>query len=187
MLTTKVARKPKRHYVNNADLYASLVAYRAMKLEKPKTPIPNYVGECIMLICEKLSLRPNFSGYSWREDMVGDAIENTVAAVGSFNPARSKNPFAYFTQVAWNAMIRRIQREKKQSYAKCKNMEWLLIMGDDVQLQEISGIIDQKTMTPGTAERSKTTGREAMYEVIKNFEDSLSRRKRVNKRKRSGS
>lgn len=134
MPDTVVVKKTKKHYVNNKDLYIAMVAYKESVKQaqadgtlKPK--VPDYVGSCFMMICNKLSTKPNFMNYSYRDEMVADAIENCVAAAHSFNPDKSINPFAYFTQIAWNAMLRRIAKEKKQSYVKHKNYEHINMMG----------------------------------------------------------
>lgn len=113
----------KKHYVNNKDLYEAIVAYKDLLKEKPDARIPSYIGECIMKICERLSTNRNFIGYSFRDEMVSDGIENCVYAVPLFNPEKTNNPFAYFTQIAWNAFLRRIMKEKKEQYIKHKNMQ----------------------------------------------------------------
>ena len=115
--------QPKRHYVNNKDFYAAIIAYQKLYAENQKTKIPDYIGACILKICERLSTKPNFFGYTYRDEMVSDGIENCIMAIRGFDPTKSTNPFAYFTQIAWNAFIRRISREKKQTYIKHKNMQ----------------------------------------------------------------
>ena len=122
-------KKPKAvHYVNNRQMYETMKVYikavRKARREKEDPPrIPEYIGECVYLICNKLSLKPQFSGYTWRDEMISDGIENCIVAIDNFDPKKSDNPFAYFTMIAWNAFIRRIQREKKQTYIKHKNMQ----------------------------------------------------------------
>jgi hypothetical protein len=115
----------KKNYINNRDFYDAIVAHRARVAkhaeEKRNTPppaIPDYIGMCFMQIARKLANRPNFSGYSFREEMVEDGIENCVIGYYSFDPTRFENPFAYFTQIIWFAFLRRIEKEKKQSYIK---------------------------------------------------------------------
>ena len=61
--------------------------------------------------------------YTFREDMVSDGIENCLQYIHNFNPNKSNNPFAYFTQIIYYAFIRRIQREKKQTHVKHKLIE----------------------------------------------------------------
>lgn len=130
----KTAR-PKKHYVNNKDFIKALTDYQQVLLEKPDTRIPEYIGVCIVAICTKMATRPNFSGYSYKDEMIGDAIENCLEAVGNFDEKKSAersrtgavNAFGYFSWVAWNAFIRRIAKEKKQSYIKHKNMQNMFI------------------------------------------------------------
>ena len=88
-----------RHYVNNKTLFENMVKYKeslyASKLQNKEKPrIPEYVGECILLICNRLSFKPNFINYTYKEDMIADGIENCIMAVDNFNPEKSDNPFA---------------------------------------------------------------------------------------------
>lgn len=113
------------HYVNNAEMLESIKGYKAKLREYEKNGgteprIPEYLGECILKIAQKLSHKPNFINYSYRDDMISDGIENCIMCVDSFNPDKSSNPFSYFTQVIYYAFLRRIQKEKKQSYIKGK-------------------------------------------------------------------
>lgn len=133
-MTVKTA-KTKKHYVNNKTMYEEMVKYKdACKLAeqegKKRPQIPRYIGDCLMLICKKLSTKPNFMNYTYRDEMISDGIENCVASVHNFDPSKSLNPFAYFTQIAWNAFIRRITMEKKQSYIKHKNYQNTFLMED---------------------------------------------------------
>lgn len=96
---------------------------RKLKIDKP--PIPPYVGECLLLIAQKLTLHPWFNGYSsqWKEEMIGDGLENAITYIDNFDPKKSKNPFAYFTQIIYFSFRRRIEKEKKQQYIKLKNLD----------------------------------------------------------------
>ena len=105
-----------------------MVEYRiAAKLAKEngtKPPaISNYLGDCFLKIATHLSYKPNFVNYMFREDMIGDGIENCVQYIHNFNPEKSTNPFAYFTQIIYYAFLRRIQKEKKQLEIKTKIIE----------------------------------------------------------------
>lgn len=127
-------RKP-RNYINNKDLYENMVAYRVILLQaeeegKQRPQVPNYIGKAIDLICKNLAKKPNFSGYTYKEDMIGDAMIDCISAVSNFDPNKTNNPFAYFTQIAWNAFIRRIHKEKKQTYIKHKNFENSFLMNE---------------------------------------------------------
>lgn len=108
------------HYIDNTKFYEALVDYKKQCLANPEvTPqVPEYVGSCIIQIAEGLAKRPNFSGYSWRDEMIGDAIETCLKYVKSFDPDKSKSPFGYFTTTCWYSFINRITLEKKQSKIK---------------------------------------------------------------------
>jgi len=131
----------KNHYINNKDFLNEMTKYRTSIQEAkrlgslPKPQIPRYVAECFMKIAENLSHKPNFLSYTFRDEMVADAIENCVMYVDNFDPAKSSNPFAYFTQITYYAFLRRIQKEKKQLYVKYKSTETAGIL-DEYELNE---------------------------------------------------
>jgi len=113
------------HYVNNRDFLDALVVFkkecaRAKENGEPRPPISNYIGECFLKIATHLSYKPNFVNYMFREDMICDGIENCVQYIENFNPEKSSNPFAYFTQIIYYAFLRRIQKEKRQLEIKNK-------------------------------------------------------------------
>ena len=118
-------KKKSEHYVNNKEFLAAMVEYKKL-VDKAKTAgkknprVPDYVGECFLKIANHLSYRPNFINYTFRDDMISDGIENCLQYLDNFNPRKSKNPFAYFTQIIYYAFIRRIQKEKKQVTIKNK-------------------------------------------------------------------
>ena len=118
----------KEHYVNNKEFLEAMKAYRksvskAKREKKEKPPVTNYIGSCFLKIANHLSYRPNFINYTFRDDMISDGIENCLQYLSNFNPKKSKNPFAYFTQIIYYAFIRRIQKEKKQVNIKAKLIE----------------------------------------------------------------
>lgn len=130
-------KKPRKkiNYINNKTLYGSMIHYKnevaeAKKNDREPPIVTKYIGESILKICSNLAKKPNFSGYTYKSDMISDAIMDCVAAVDNFDPEKTNNPFAYFTQIAWNAFIRRIQKEKKQTYIKHKNFENSFIMNE---------------------------------------------------------
>ena len=130
----------KNHYINNKDFLKEMIKYRtairkAKRLGQPKPQIPTYVAKCFMMIAENLSHKPNFLSYTFRDEMVADAIENCVMYVDNFDPSKSSNPFAYFTQITYYAFLRRIQKEKKQLYVKYKSTETAGIL-DEFELNE---------------------------------------------------
>ena len=126
--TTYKPPKKKEHYVSNKDFLVAMKEYKkkcvaAEKAKKPRPPITDYIGECFLKIANHLSYRPNFINYTYKEDMISDGIENCLQYIHNFNPEKSKNPFAYFTQIIYYAFIRRIQKEKKQTHVKNKLIE----------------------------------------------------------------
>lgn len=125
MTTTQAPKKRQRNnFIDNKEFYAAIVEYRKKvdaakekgltKKDEGWPRIPRYIGKCFLDIAEHLSMRPNFSNYMYRQDMVSDAVENCVIYAHNFDPEKSKNPFSYFTQVCWYAFIRRIGKEKRQ-------------------------------------------------------------------------
>ncbi len=121
-------KKKSEHYVNNRELLDALIIYKSQIAEAqakglPKPRISNYLGECFLKIATHLSYKPNFVNYMFRDDMISDGIENCVQYIHNFNPEKSQNPFAYFTQIIHYAFLRRIQKEKKQLDIKSKIIE----------------------------------------------------------------
>jgi hypothetical protein len=121
-------RTTKENYVNNREFLDALMVYRqqvaaAKESGSPKPKVPNYIGECFLKIATHLSYKPNFVNYMFRDDMICDGIENCLQYIDNFNPEKSTNPFAYFTQIIYYAFLRRIQREKKQLEIKSKILE----------------------------------------------------------------
>lgn len=163
------------NYIDNKQFLKEMVAWRkALRKAKregmPKPRIPEYVGECFMKIAENLSHKPNFLSYTFREEMISDAIENCVMYAENFNPAKSKNPFAYFTQIVYYAFLRRIQREKKQLYVKYKSTE-------------VHGVLDEfDQMEDGTGYTRQFEMYDNISEFIQNFEDAKARKKAKQKR-----
>ena len=120
--------KKKQHYVDNKKFLDELVRYKerveiAELRGKPKPLVNNYIGDCFLKIATHLSYRPNFINYMYKDDMVCDGIENCIQYIDNFDPAKSKNPFAYFTQIVYYAFLRRIAKEKRQLDIKEKILE----------------------------------------------------------------
>jgi DNA-directed RNA polymerase specialized sigma24 family protein len=131
------------NYVNNPDFLKAISEYRLLtldaKLREVEPPlVSRYIGECILKIATNLARKPNFSGYSYKEEMVSDGIENCLQYINNFNPEKSNNPFAYFTQIIYYAFLRRIAKEKRQSYIKGKMMMEVPDGAFDVQDQDDS-------------------------------------------------
>ena len=159
-----------RNYINNKTLYGAMIQYKnalkeAIDNDKPKPQVSNYIGQSILLICNNLAKKPNFSGYTYKQDMISDGIIDCISAVDNFDPDKTNNPFAYFTQIAWNAFIRRIHKEKKQTYIKHKNFENSFLMNElwegDSNMQMVAN--------------------EYSSEVVKSYEDKLTKVKKNSK------
>ena len=119
-----MAKKKSVHYVDNKKFLQAMIDWReTWPDEENIPPVTNYIGECFLKIATHLSYRPNFINYTYRDEMISDGIENCLQYVKNFNPEKSKNPFAYFTQIIYYAFLRRIAKEKKQSHIKNKMIE----------------------------------------------------------------
>lgn len=165
-----------KHYINNADFLQALIDYKkaqklAKKNKQPPPPIPNYIGECFMKIAEGLSHKPNFINYTYRDEMMADGIENCLMYFDNFDPSKSKNPFAYFTQIIYYAFLRRIQKEKKQLYVKYKATEQIGILDEFEMLEFEDGTSRQFELYDNIAE------------FIENYEDAKEKKKEVKKPK----
>ena len=166
----------KKHYINNADFCKALVDYKdsvekAKNENLPKPRIPNYIGECFMKIAEGLSHKPNFINYTYRDEMVADGIENCLMYFENFDPSKSNNAFAYFTQIIYYAFLRRIQKEKKQTYVKYKSTENFGIMEE----MELLGF-DEINSKPFELYDN-------ISEFIENFEENKKKKKTIKKEK----
>lgn len=164
--------KESKHYVKNADFLEALIKYReacekAKESNQEEPPIPNYIGECFFKIAEHLSRKPNFISYSFRDEMISDGIENCLMYFRNFNPEKSKNPFAYFTQIIYYAFLRRITKEKKQLYVKYKATEQM-------------GIIEEHEVLPDGSLKPFELY-DNIAEFIQNFEES--KKKKQEKKK----
>ena len=173
-MTTTI--KKQKHYINNPDFLQALVDYkeeqkRCKTNKLPEPPIPNYIGECFMKIAEGLSHKPNFINYTYRDEMMSDGIENCLMYFDNFDPAKSKNPFAYFTQIIYYAFLRRIQKEKKQLYVKYKATEQMGILDEFEMLESEDGTTRQFELY------------ENISEFIENYEDAKKAKKEVKKPK----
>ena len=125
---TVMPPKKKQHYVDNKKFLEEIVKYReavetAKLQDRPSSRITHYLGDCFLKIATHLSYRPNFINYMYKEDMISDGVENCVQYIDNFDPAKSKNPFAYFTQIVYYAFLRRIAKEKRQMDIRDKLIE----------------------------------------------------------------
>jgi hypothetical protein len=132
-------KKRKDMYVNNKQLLECIVEFKAQLKEAREKgerdpQIPKYAGEAIQKIATRMASMPKFSSYSFKEEMISDAILNCVMYFNSFDPEKSNNPFAYFTTVISNAFIRRIYSEKKNRYIIYKYFDTYMVSTDQANL-----------------------------------------------------
>lgn len=118
-------RQKRDHYIDNERFFREMQEWKKTVHEAEQTgekepPVTSYIGECFLKIAEQLSSKPNFAHYAYRDEMICDAVENCIVYAANFDPEKSSNPFSYFTQIIYYAFLRRIQREKKQSFIKYK-------------------------------------------------------------------
>lgn len=165
-IEVKIKRKKiTREYINNADFCAALEKYKedcaiAKTEGKIKPRIPNYIGECFVKLSEGLARRPNFFGYSYKDEMIADGIENCLMYFENFDSGKTKNPFAYFTQILWWCFVRRIQKEKKHQYIKYKATENFGIL----DAPELLGL--------GEGHTKQIEVYDNMYDFIRKFEET---------------
>jgi hypothetical protein len=149
----------KPHYVNNANFSQAVVEYVTVLNEArdagEQLPIvPDYIARCFLKIAEGLSHKSNFIRYTYREEMVMDAVENCLKAIENYNLEAATrtgkpNAFAYFTQISWYAFLRRIAKEKKQQDVKIKYMtqsgveEFIIENGDATSGQVMNAFVSQ--------------------------------------------
>ena len=155
----------KPHYVDNKEFFKSMVGYLdevkiADDAGEPRPRIPDYIGDCFMKIARHLSYKPNFINYTYRDDMISDGVENCCQYLYNFNPEKTENLFAYFTQIIWYAFLRRIQKEKRQLYIKYKQIE----------LSSLEDEMDQGGSNRKSNVREENAARD---EFIKNYEESM--------------
>ena len=176
-----MAKAKSVHYVDNEKFLKEMKIYKkqyddAKKAGEPLPMITEYLGECFMKIAQRLSYRPNFINYAFRDDMISDGIENCVQYIKNFDPEKSNNPFAYFTQIIYYAFIRRIQKEKKQLYVKYKTMDSFSTLGENTEISEHAGETQYVFDTMNTDQKAN------MYDFISNFEEAK-KKKSVSKKK----
>ena len=171
-----------RNYVNNPEFLQAIIDYKTVCEEAEESgdvnpPIPNYIGQCIYQIATRLASKPNFSGYSYKDEMISDGLENAVQALGNFDPQKSSNPFAYFTQIIWYAFLRRIDKEKKQLYIRHKVIENSVINGTAVE-KDNNG-------DPGEAGYIDLNN-DYMNDFVKTYENKLAEKKAKENAKKVG-
>lgn len=167
-------KKKPVNYVDNKKFYEEILKYRASLadaqekgLDNPR--IPEYIGECIFKIAEKLSTKPCFVNYSFRDEMVSDGYENCILYFKDYNPEITQNPFAYFTQIIYYAFLRRISKEEKNRYIIYKNFQ------ETITLNDLGNFVD---------ENDNRVVSKSMYENINDFMNNFEKKEELKKQKR---
>ena len=185
-MAANTSSEKNRHYVDNKSFYTAMLHYKnecdkAKAEYKEAPPIPPYIGECLYKIATKLSLKPNFINYTYRDEMISDGLENCINYLHNFNPEKSDNPFAYFTQIIYYAFLRRIEKEKKHLYIKQKTLENFYFEGmlaeqafdddknvtvnlDNEYMQGLVQSFDRKQADKQQRARERKIGLEKFYE-----------------------
>ena len=171
----------KAHYVDNALFLEEMIEYKRQyhisKSNDEELPIiSEYLGSVFLKIAQRLSFRPNFINYAFKNDMISDGIENCLHYIHNFNPEKSSNPFAYFTQIIYYAFIRRIQKEKKQLYIKYKSMQNYEISPEYVEYMNYDE--DYKQVT----DFKNSDFRVVVDEFVDNFEKAKKKKASVKKK-----
>jgi len=172
-------KRVRQNYVDNKKFLAAMIEYRdsviaAKENGDIRPQVPMYIGSCIMKIATHLAHKPNFMNYSFKEEMVSDGIENCLQYIDNFNPEKSKNPFAYFTQIIYYAFLRRIQKEKKHLYTKYKLTEHMNVFEQTSSVQDHDKH-DVKTYDDGM--KQSEWSEEYMNQFILDFEENKRRKK----------
>lgn len=154
-------KKVTKNYINNPDFLQALIDHKkkcidALENGKEEPIVSNYIGECFLKISLHLARKPNFISYSFKEEMISDGIENCVMYFRNFNPEKSNNPFAYFTQIVYYAFLRRIAREKKQLYLKYKATEQYGVLDEGEMYEDEYGNMRQFEMFDNISEYIET-------------------------------
>lgn len=154
-------KKVKAHYIDNKKFYSEMVEWKkqvkeAREVEDTIPPVTEYIGRCFLEIAENLSKKPNFMNYPFKDEMIGDGIENCLMYCENFDPDKSNNPFSYFTQIIYYAFLRRIQKEKKQNYIKYKFLESMDHDGDFSQYLKSMGITEEEQEVYKRQDEEKT-------------------------------
>jgi len=175
-MTLMVQKRPD-HYVDNKEFLRLMVEFKestttARENGENDPQIPDDVCKIFMKIASHLSFKSNFINYAFREDMIADGIENCIQYIHNFDPAKSKNPFAYFTQIIYYAFLRRIQKEKKQLYVRYKTLE-------NSQLDTMSEDDRATVSSIGIAKLYDN-----MNEFIENYEESMQKKKEIKSKQR---
>jgi len=174
----KPSKKKSSHYIDNKKFFNEMVEWKkqvkeAKETEDPIPPVTEYIGHCFLEIAENLSKKPNFMNYPFKDEMVGDGIENCLMYCENFDPDKSNNPFSYFTQIIYYAFLRRIQKEKKQNYIKYKFLESMDHDGDFTQYLKAMGITEEEQENYKKQDEEKTSKKRKKRKKKKTLESFM--------------
>jgi hypothetical protein len=131
-------RRQSINYVNNEDFYNRLVEWKESGIEK----IPDDIALTIVKICENLAKSGKFCGYTWKDEMICDGIFSCCKFAKNFNPEKSSNPFAYFTQICWNSFIYSCKEYYKQINIKKSVLENYLITAQTMEKIDPNSLVE---------------------------------------------
>lgn len=175
----KNKKKTPVYYMNNKDLYAQMVEYKksveaAKQAGKELPRVPEKIGMAIYSIAENFSRDSRFYNYPFREDMVMDAVENCIRYINNFDPEKTQNPFAYFTQISFYAFLRKIDKEKTYLYTKFKNIERVNLF-ENTTAQQLHDDYSKFVVVDEIKQNESTV--DNMNEFVKNFEEKKAEKK----------
>ncbi len=107
------------NYVDNKDFTRALGKWAKVsreQIEQGEKPhrLTDYLAECVFMICNNMGYKSSFINYTYKEEMIGDAIENCVRYIKNFNNEKNNNAFGYVSTIAYYAFVRRIKKENKR-------------------------------------------------------------------------
>ncbi len=172
------------HYIDNAEMYRVIKDYleecdraEAAGLDLPR--VPEYLGSCFLAIAKGLGSTHSFSAYTYLDDMKSDGVVNCIRYIRTFDPTRTKNPFAYFTTTVRNAFLQRIELETSQQHGKYRAYQDIQIMeqinGDEgacvQELNEISNnfIANRERKLAERKEKAKQKLAESKADKVSKF------------------
>ena len=180
-----MSKKKAVHYIDNAKFLEAMKVWKelyndAEEADEERPQVTNYIGECFLKIANGISYRPNFINYTYRSEMISDGIENCIQYIQNFDPEKSRNPFAYFTQIIYYAFLRRIQKEKKQLYVKYKSLENSQVMSE-LMINVPVGPVN----TSGVSSIGFAKLYDNMSEFVYTFEDAIQKKKDIKNKQRT--
>lgn len=171
-------KKNKNHYIDNKKFFQEMVEWKkkvneAHEQGDPTPPVSDYIGLCFYEIAQNLAKKPNFVNYPFKEDMIGDGIENCLMYCSNFDPEKSNNPFSYFTQIIYYAFLRKIAKEKKQNYIKYKYLKSLDTKGEFTEILNAMGFTEDETEHLEEMDKKLAPKRKKRAKKRKNLEDIM--------------